>query len=197
MWSVATALAGALGLSAGAALILRKEFRGAPLGWRLLAQAGWPLSLAGAIFVLRFWIPTRGPFRANVRYPFGTHLNAWAVSFGFTWIAFGLLFTALAVVGYRVSSGRPAWCVLLAAWMVCWLPHAVIAVAFAVGGTDPRSVTDYRAWGANPAGALVLGIDAALLLLHIGLSVAGFVIAGRTAWRGDSSSRAGLHAPAP
>ena len=146
---------------------------------------------------MRFWIPTSGPFRANFRYPFGSHLNAWAVSFGFTWIAFGLLFTALAVVGSRVSSVRSAWFALLAAWTVCWLPHAVIAVAFAVGGTDARSVTDYRAWGANPAGALILGLDALLLLLHIGLSVAGFVIAGRAAWRGDTSSGDGLRREAP
>ena len=188
MWSVVTTLAVALGLSAGTVFMLRIEFRAAPLGWRLLAHAGWPLSLAGALFVLRFWMPTSGPFRANVRYPFGTHLNAWAVSFGFTWIAFGLLFTALAVLASRAPHDRPAWFVLLAAWIVCWLPHAVIAVAFAVGGTDPRSVTDYRAWGANPAGALILGIDAVLLLLHVGLSVAGFVVAGRTAWHGNHAA---------
>ncbi len=187
MWSVVITLAGALGLSAGVIHGLRNEFRAAPLGWRLLGHAGWPLSIAGALFVLRFWMPTNGPFRANVRYPFGTHLNAWAVSFGFTWIAFGLLFTVLAVLAPRAATARPAWFALLAAWIVCWLPHAVIAVGFAVGGTDPQSVTDYRAWAANPAGALILGVDAVLLLLHVGLSIAGFMIAGRAAWRGDSA----------
>lgn len=189
-------LAAALGLSAGAVVAVRIAYRTVPLGWRILAHAGWPLSLAGAVFVLRFWEPTDGPYRANVRYPFGTHLNAWAVSFGFTWIAFGLLFTVLALLASRAEHVRPAWLALLAGWMVCWLPHGVIAVGFVVGGSDPRSVADYRAWGANPAGALILVGDALLLLLHVGLSIAGFVLTGWAVWRGDRDKPANLPAPA-
>jgi hypothetical protein len=196
MWLVALTLAGALGLSVVALLALRVAYRTLPLGWRLLAHAGWPLSLAGAVFVVRFWVPTDGPYRANVRYPFGSHLNAWAVSFGFTWIALGLLFTALAVLAPRVAGARPAWLALLAAWLVCWLPHGVIALGFVFGGTDPRSVTDYRAWGASSAGALILIADAVLLLLHVGLSVAGFLHAGRAVWRGDRVGPAGHDAHA-
>ena len=108
MWLVGLTLAGALGLSAGAMVAVRFAYGTAPLGWRILAHAGWPLSLAGAVFVLRFWVPTVGPYRANVRYPFGTHVNAWAVSFGFTWIAFGLLFTVLAVLASRHEHDRAA-----------------------------------------------------------------------------------------
>ena len=185
MWLVGLTLAGALGLSACAMVAVRTACGTAPLGWRILAHAGWPLSLAGAIFVVRFWVPTDGPYRANVRYPFGTHLNAWAVSFGFTWIAFGLLFSALALLASRAEQRRPAWLALLAAWIVCWLPHGVIAVGFVVGGTDPRSVADYRAWGSNSAGAFILIGDALLLLLHVGLSVAGFALTGWEVWRGD------------
>lgn len=196
MWVVALTLAGALGLSFGAMLPLRHAYRTVPLGWRLLAHAGWPLSLAGAVFVVRFWAPTDGPYRANVRYPFGAHLNAWAVSFGFTWIALGLLFSALAILTPRAAGARPAWLALLAAWLVCWLPHGVIALGFIFGGTDPRSVTDYRAWGAQPVGALILIADALLLVLHIGLSAAGFALAGRAAWRGDRGGPAGSHARA-
>ena len=196
MWLVGFTLAGALGLSAGAMVAVRIAYRTVPLGWRILAHAGWPLSLAGAVFVLRFWVPTDGPYRANVRYPFGTHLNAWAVSFGFTWIAFGLLFTALALLASRAEHARPAWLALLAGWIVCWLPHGVIAVGFVVGGTDPQSVTDYRAWGANPAGALILIADALLLLLHVGLSIAGFALAGWAVWRGDRGGSANHHASA-
>jgi hypothetical protein len=183
MWTVALTLAGALSVMVGAMLVLRDAHRASSLGWRLLAHAGWPLSLAGAIFVLRFWEQTSGPYRANVRYPFGSHLNAWAVSFGFTWIAFGLLFAALAVLGTRTGDARPALLTLLAAWALCWLPHVVIAVGFSVGGTDSRSVTDYRAWGADPVGGLILGADALLLLLHFGLSAAGFALAGREEFR--------------
>lgn len=186
-WEFLT-LAVALGLLAGGIVASRVAYRAASLGWRLLAHAGWPLSVAGALFVIRFWSPTSGPYRANVRYPFGTHLNAWAVSFGFTWMAFGLLFSALALLAPRAPSIRSAWFTLLVAWMVCWLPHGVIGVAFAVGGTDPRSVMDYRAWGANPIGALILGVDAVSLLLHIGLSIVGFVITGRSTWRNGSGS---------
>lgn len=193
MWLVGFTLAGALGLSASAMVAVRIVYRTVPLGWRILAHAGWPLSLAGAVFVLRFWVPTDGPYRANVRYPFGTHLNAWAVSFGFTWIAFGLLFTALALLASRAEHPRPAWLALLAAWIVCWLPHGVIAVGFVVGGTDPQSVADYRAWGANPAGAVILIADALLLLLHVGLSIAGFALAGWAEWRGDRSGLANHH----
>ncbi len=183
MWMAMLTLAGALGLSFAAAVRLRPTYIAAPLGWRILAHAGWPLSLAGAVFVLRFWNPTSGPFRANVRYPFGSHLSAWAVSFGFTWIALGLLFTALAILTPRGAAARDAWLALFAAWIVCWLPHGVIAAAFLLGGTDPQSVTDYRDWGSNPVGALILVADALLLLLHVGLSVAGFAMTGRAAWR--------------
>jgi hypothetical protein len=188
MWPVLVTLTGALALAAGALLPFRSEYRGTPAGWQLLAHAGWPLSLAGAVFVLRFWVPTDGPYRANVRYPFGTHLDAWAVSFGFTWIALGLLFTTLAILATRATSARRLWIVLLAAWLVWWLPHGVIAVGFLFGGTDPRSVTDYRAWAANPAGAVILVADALLLLLHVGLSLAGFALTGRALWRVDRAS---------
>ena len=183
MWLVSLVLAGALGLSASVLIAFRIAYRTVPLGWRVLAHAGWPLSLAGAVFVVRFWVPTGGPYRANVRYPFGTHLNAWAVSFGFTWIAFGLLFAAVALLASRAEDARPAWLALLVGWIVCWLPHAVIALGFVVGGTDPRSVADYRAWGTNPSGAVILVADALLLLLHAGLSVTGFTLTARAVWR--------------
>lgn len=184
---VVLAVAGALCLFVGAILALRPQDHTLSLGWRLLAHAGWPLSLAGGIFVVRFWVPTPGPYRANVRYPFGTHLNAWAVSFGFTWIAFGLLFTALAVIARRAGAARQGWLVLLAAWIICWLPHGVIAAGFVFGGTDPRSVTDYQAWGANPVGAGILIADAVLLLLHAGFSAVGFLLTGRAVWRDGSA----------
>jgi hypothetical protein len=186
---VVLAVAGALCLSVGTMLSLRNAYLTVPLGWRMLAHAGWPLSLAGGIFILRFWVPTAGPYRANVRYPFGSHLNAWAVSFGFTWIAFGLLFTALAVIAPRARDARQGWLVLLAAWITCWLPHGVIAAGFVFGGTDSRSVTDYVAWGANPGGALILIADAVLLLLHVGFSAAGFLLTGRAMWHGDGQGQ--------
>jgi hypothetical protein len=144
------------------------------LGWRLLGHAGWPLGIAGAIFIARFWDPTPGPYIANERYPFGSHLNAWAVSFGFTWIAFGLLLGAIAALGER--SPRRIWNVSFVAWGICWLPHAIIGIAALAGGLDPTSGASYRRWAADPLGATILLIDAAMLLAHHGFAIAGFVL---------------------
>ncbi len=187
MAAVVLTVAAALALVAGVVLALRRRYVGSAAGWRLLAHAGWPLILAGAIFVLRFWTPTPGPYLANTRYPFGDHLAAWAVSFGFTWIAFGLLFAALAVLAPRAAldarGARLAWLALLSTWALCWLPHGIIGVAVAVGGLEPASVGRYADWAARPLGTLVLVADGGLLLLHAGLSMAGFLLAGRDAWR--------------
>ena len=183
---VSLTLAAVGALVAGMVLALRRDYVRCAAGWRLLAHAGWPLILAGAMFVLRFWTPTTGPYRANVRYPFGDHLAAWAVSFGFTWIAFGLLFAALAVLAPRAATdargARGAWLALAATWVRCWLPHGIIGVAVAAGGLDRASVDTYVEWAARPLGALTLAADTGLLLLHAGLSVAGFLVAGREVW---------------
>jgi hypothetical protein len=180
-------LTAALALVAGVVLALRRRYVGSAAGWRLLAHAGWPLILAGAIFVLRFWTPTPGPYLANTRYPFGDHLAAWAVAFGFTWIAFGLLFAALAVLAPRaaldVRGARLAWLALLVTWILCWLPHGIIGAAVAAGGLEPASVARYVGWASRPRGALILAADGGLLMLHAGLSTAGFILAGRDAWR--------------
>jgi len=189
MWLVAVVLVSALAVVWAVVLRLRWTYADCPLGWRVLAHAGWPLVLAGAIFVARFWTPTSGPYIANVRYPFGTHLAAWAVSFGFTWIAFGLLFAALAVLA-RDAQRPVAWWALLAAWVLCWLPHGYIGVATVVGGMAPVSVTTYQRWGSSPGGALLLAADAGLLLAHFTLCAVGFGLTGRALRRPDIGPRA-------
>jgi hypothetical protein len=187
----ACALAVAFGLVAAVILCLRREYARRTLGWRLLAHAGWPLILVGAMFVVRFWTPTSGPYVANSRYPFGDHLAAWAVSFGFTWIAFGLLFAALAVLAPAAGAdGRPprlAWLALLATWALCWFPHGIIGLAVAVGGLAPESTARYDAWAHAPGGTLTLVADAVFLAVHFACSVAGFALAAREVW----GSRAG------
>jgi len=188
VWLVAVVLAGALALVWAVVLRLRRTYVGCPLGWRLLAHAGWPLVLAGAIFVARFWTPTPGPYIANVRYPFGTHLAAWAVSFGFTWIAFGLLFAAFAVL-VREAQRPLAWWALLAAWALCWLPHGYLGVATALGGLASTSVTSYQRWWASPGGALLLAADAGLLVAHFVLSAVGFALTGRALWHRSARTR--------
>ncbi len=182
---VTCTLALVLGLAVGFGLALRRTYAERALGWRLLAHAGWPLVLAGALFVLRFWTPTSGPYLANERYPFGDYVATWAVSFGFTWIAFGLLFSALAVLAPSADArqSRLVWYVLASTWMLCWLPHGIIAIGVAAGGLAPESVTRYHTWAQRPRGTLVLAADTLLLQLHFGCSVAGFVLAARDAWR--------------
>jgi hypothetical protein len=97
---------------------LRSALRAASWGWRWLSLSSLPLSLTGINFILRFWAPTAGPYRANELYPYGNHWQAWAVSFGFAWLAFGLLFAGLALLGARDST-RLVWGILLASWVLC------------------------------------------------------------------------------
>ena len=161
-----------------ALVCLRSASRTSTLGWRLLAWSGITLSLGGLGFVARFWKPTEGPYLANEIYPYGSHLNAWAVSFGFTWIAFGLLFSGLATLGAREARAT-VWLTLLAAWMLCWLPHGVIGVAFAWAGRNEPSIRVYRDWGSNHSGFLVLLQGAVIIVAHFSLSLLGFLLTGR------------------
>ncbi len=156
---------------------LLPAFREAPLGWRLLSASGIPLGITGINFILRFWHPTAGPYRANELYPYGTHLQTWAVSFGFAWLAFGVLFAGLALLG-ATDSRRTVWLTLLASWFICWLPHGIIGVAFAWAGQNAPSVTTYQQWAARPAGLALLLFNAVTLLAHFGLSLTGFVLSG-------------------
>lgn len=176
----------ALGIVVSVILALRHHHIQRAFGWRLLANAGLPLVLVGAVFVVRYWSPTPGPYLANVRYPFGDFLAAWAVSFGFAWIALGLLLSTLAVLAPSAQhdrrGARLAWLSLAAAWVLCWAPHGIIGIAVAIGGMDEHSVTRYSTWASRPAGALTLAADGILLVLHFALSLGGFVLAGREVW---------------
>jgi len=178
MWLVWLTAAATLTLAAVTLGTGRRANPDRGLGWRLLAYGAWPLMVAGLVFVVRFWVPTRGPYEANTLYPFGPYLNAWAVSFGFTWVAFGLVFAGLAAHGAS-APGRPVWRLLLAAWVVCWLPHAIIGVGFASAGRMGPSLARYRVWAAAPQGRAVLLLDAVLLLAHVSLTVTGFVLTAR------------------
>jgi hypothetical protein len=183
MWAAWITTSAALLIAVAVSLCLKPAFRAAPIGWRLLSASGIPLSLAGLIFIIRFWQPTAGPYRANDLYPYGNHLHAWAVSFGFTWLAFGLLFAGLALLGSRCT-GRVVWATLLASWFLCWLPHGVIGVAFAWAGQNEPNVEVYRRWASEPKGFFVLLSGAVILLAHFGLSILGFVMTGVEIRRG-------------
>ncbi len=144
-------------------LLLWSDLRAAPRSWQLLAGSGLPLALGGLGFILRFWQPLPRPYRANESYPLGPYLNAWAVSFGFMWLAFGLVFLALAL---RTPRTGWLWLVLLAAWVLAWLPHGVIGIGFAWAGSNRPSVELYRTWASRWPGLIVLGTSSLILLVH-------------------------------
>lgn len=97
MWAVWIAVSISILIAFAVLTAFLPAFRAAPLSWRLLSASGIPLSITGVNFIIRFWHPTAGPYLANELYPFGNHLQTWAVSFGFAWLAFGLLFTVFAL----------------------------------------------------------------------------------------------------
>jgi hypothetical protein len=177
MWAVWIVVSTSILIMLAVLSSLLPAFRAAPRSWRLLGASGIPLSLGGINFIIRFWEPTSGPYRANELYPYGDHLHAWAVSFGFTWLAFGLLFAGLALLGSRHAS-RVVWATLLASWFICWLPHGVIGLAFAWAGGNAPSVETYRKWASEPQGFILLLSNALILLAHFGLSISGFVMTG-------------------
>ena len=188
MWFVWMVAVFSAALVASCIVLLRPDLRAAPRSWQFLACSGIPLALGGLQFVLRFWRPTPGPYRANELYPLGPSLNAWAVSFGFMWLAFGLAFFALAVRGPH--TGR-TWSMLLVAWFLAWLPHGVIGVGFAAAGSNEPSVQLYQQWAAKWPGLLQLCAGALILVAHFGLSLLGFALTGRALRR---ARRLGLSA---
>ena len=182
MWVVWLVVGAAAAIFVVVLLTLRSDFNSAGRGWQLLAISGLLLALGGLGFAVRFWEPTSGPYRANELYPFGPYLNAWAVSFGFTWLSFGLLFIGLALLGAGQASGR-LWFVLFASWLLCWLPHGVIGIGFAWAGHNEPSLRLYRESGSDWIGFLRLVSGAAILMGHFACSVSGFVLTGRQLWR--------------
>lgn len=184
MWALWLVTGGAAVLFVATLAALRTDFRAASRAWKLLAASGILLAILGLGFAVRFWQPTSGPYLANVLYPFGPYVNTWAVSFGFTWLAFGLLFFGFAVTTAREASRR-RWLALFVAWLLCWLPHLMIGVAFAWAGQNAPSVRIYRDWASDPAGFVVLLASGIGLVSHWVVAILGFVTTGREVWRSE------------
>lgn len=177
MWIVWITVSTSIIIALAVLISFLPAFRSASLNWRLLSASGIPLSILGVNFVIRFWNPTAGPYLANELYPYGDAVHTWAVSFGFTWFAFGLLFAVLALSASR-NAGRVVWAALLASWFICWLPHGIIGLAFAWAGGNAASVESYSKWASEPQGFVLLLFNAVTLLTHFGLSILGFVMTG-------------------
>lgn len=166
MWIVWLVIGSTVVIAAAVVVLLWSDLRAVPRSWQILAMSGLPLALGGLVFAIRFWDPTPGPYLADELYPFGAPLNAWAVSFGFMWVAFGLVFFAAAVCGRH---SLKTWLALLAAWGLAWLPHGIIGIGFLAAGSNQPSVEAYRDWGSEWGGFLTLVGSAAILLAHFGL----------------------------
>ena len=80
------------------------------------------------------------------------------------------------------------WLALLLAWVLAWVPHGVIGIGFAIAGSNQPSIDLYRAWGSRWTGFVTLASGGLVLLLHVGLSVVGFVSTG-LALRRDRQGR--------
>lgn len=176
MWLVWFVSAVSAGLVCACLIVLREDWRAAPPAWKLLAASGVPLAFAGLGFIIRFWEPSTGPFRANELYPLGPYLNAWAVSFGFMWLAFGLAFYGLAL---RAAHTGRTWLTLLVAWALAWIPHAIIGIGFALGGDMNASMRLYRDWASQWPGLTQLIVGALILFGHFALSLLGFGLTGK------------------
>ncbi len=184
MWLVWTVTAASAVVATSCVILLRDDWRVAPRGWQCLAGSGVALALGGLGFIIRFWQPLPGPYIANELYPLGPYVNAWAVSFGFMWLAYGLAFVTLALRGQRSFK---IWLAMIATWILAWLPHAIIVLGFLTAGENERSLELYRGWAAEWRGLLALSVSGLILVGHLGLSLAGFVLTGRALLRDNKT----------
>jgi hypothetical protein len=138
-------------------------FRDPDIGWRLLAWSGMWFIPSGAILIWMSWHPTPGPYTIGERYPYGTLTEAWQISLGFSWVAFGLLFVGMALTGERLKS-HWLWLSLLISTILVLFPHIWLGVMMVI---DDPSLRNFGPWLI----ALSFGF---LWVLTIGL---GFVLA--------------------
>ncbi len=165
MWLKYVALILSVLLIAAATVSHRSLLRHARPSWRILSVSGLLLAAFGLVWVLRAWEPTGAPYRIATTYPFGTHLRAWQVTFGFTWVAFGLLFFA-ASLRAAAHPTHLTWLALVGSWLVCMLPHGIIGFAVALAGQDVTQTLDVGARaGAGESSVVLLATGLAGVLL--------------------------------
>jgi hypothetical protein len=98
-------------------------------GWGLLIFAGFGYIPGGIFLVILAWQSTPGPYEIGKLYPFGSELNAWQVTNGFAFLAFGLLFCAVLLNAVKFKS-RLLWTAALVSFVLMWFPHAIIGISF-------------------------------------------------------------------
>jgi hypothetical protein len=140
-------------------------FRAPDIGWRLLTWSGIWFIPSGTVSIWMSWQPTPGPYIIGERYAYGTLVEAWQISLGFSWVAFGLLFVGMALTGERLKS-RWLWLSLLMSTMLVMFPHIWLGVMMVL---EEPSLRDFGPWLI----ALPFGF---LWVLAMGL---GFVLASK------------------
>jgi hypothetical protein len=98
-------------------------------GWGLLAFAGFGYVPSGVLLAILSWKPTPGPYAVGQLYPYGGYANAWQVTAGFAFAAFGLLFVGVVIGAARLRS-RTLWWLALGGFALMWFPHAFMGIAF-------------------------------------------------------------------
>jgi len=134
------------------------------LGWKLLCLSGLMFVPGGIIWILQ-WRPSSGPYMVGEKYPFGGYVEAWQVSMGFAFVAFGVLFAGASILASQVKN-KWSWTTLLMSWVLLMFPHALIGITFILD--DPSLA--------------ILGVSASVLpfaLVWVSIVVLGFVLSGR------------------
>jgi len=135
-----------------------------PLGWKLLFLAGLLFIPGGLVWILQ-WQPTPGPYMVGERYPFGGYVEAWEVSMGFGFAAFGMLFAGASQAASKWRSRR-LWIVMLISFALLMFPHGLIGVVF---------VLDDPTLGNLGVSAIALPFS----LAWLGIVTAGFILSGK------------------
>ncbi len=112
------------------------------IGWKLLAWCGMWFIPSGTLLVYLSWHPMPGPYIIGERYPFGTLAEAWQVALGFSWVAFGLLFTGMALLGRRYQNRR-IWFSLLLSLVLVLFPHVWLGVNLVL---DDPALRNFGPW---------------------------------------------------
>jgi len=81
--------------------ILKRVFT----GWTLLAFSWFGYVPGGVLLIVFGWKPKPGPYAIGELYPYGGYLEAWQVSLGFAFLAFGTLFGIASLICSKIP-----WC---------------------------------------------------------------------------------------
>jgi len=139
-------------------------FRTLSLGWKLLFLAGLMFIPGGMVWILK-WQPTPGPYLVGECYPFGGYVEAWEVSMGFGFAAFGVLFASVSLAAGKLRSSR-LWIAMLISFILLMFPHGLIGITFIL---DDPTLSN-------------LGVSAIALpfsLVWLGIVAVGFVLSGK------------------